>query len=302
MDWIEEAGEARSYRAATKIPTVLEYESYGTPRSGKVRSWGFQAAQNSESLVGRENLKVVEWFKPYLNANYLNAACQSSASFFPKSDAEVRRWYIDYLQQLYPKVQAEIVGKLKNRPWDTLHIEFRFTWPTTWASADIESFRSCISRAGYGSGGKRHRVNLMLSEAQAAALDVAGRKLKDIKDGDTVMVCDVGGGTTDIAVVKASTDIDGRIRFDLDRSYAGSAVGTTDIDAAFQLFVQRRLSFVPLLHLDKIAVARHMRESRDWSQIKHGLDESQSYSIAVPGAVPDNDDAGITHRFMTITE
>ncbi|KAL9119161.1 MAG: hypothetical protein Q9187_004284 [Circinaria calcarea] len=301
MTWTEEAGEARSHKAVTKIPTVLEYEEYVSPSGGHVRSWGFEASRNSESYVGREALRIVEWFKPYLDSDYLIPACQSASAFLPKSESEVRRWYVDYLRRLYSRVQAEIIEKLKERHWNTLHIEFRFTWPTTWTAAAIKSFRDCILQAGYESGGQYHRVHLKLSEAQAAALDVARRMRGEVVEGDTVMVCDVGGGTTDIAVVKASTGINGQICFGVDWSCPGKAVGTTDIDAAFEAFVERRLSVIPLFSFDKKTVARHMRESSGWNRIKRAVPEQEVHSIAVPVAVPDNDDAGVNNGSMTVT-
>ena len=301
MTWAEEAGEARSYKAVTKIPTVLEYEEYVSPSGGHVLSWGFEASRNSESYIGGEALRIVEWFKPYLDSEHLIPARQSVDDFLPKSESEVRRWYIDYLQRLYSKVQAEIVEKLKDRPWNTLHIEFRFTWPTTWKAAAIKRIHDCILQAGYESGGQYHRVHLKLSEAQAAALHVAGRMLGKVVEGDTLMVCDVGGGTTDIAVVKASTDVNGQICFGTYWEYPGQAVGTTDIDAAFEAFIERRLSIIPLFSFDKKTVARRMRDSGGWYKTKQAVHGSEGGFVTVPVAVPDNDDAGVRTGRMVVT-
>lgn len=293
MSWLEEAGENKPPRGCTKMPTVLKYEGYSSPRGGRLIAWGFEATQNSETLAERKNFKIVEWFKPYLNSAYLKAAHQSSATFLPKSESEIRRWYIDYLRKLYDKVRAEILRSLKVLSLEMKHIEFRFTWPTTWTAADIESFRECIVEAGFQDGGGSHRVILSYSEAQAAALHVAGQLAGKVKDGDTLMVCDVGGATTDIAVVKAVTDAQNLIRFDLDWSCQGKAIGATDIDAAFQALVEQRLSLVPGLHSQIARISRDLREGQDWHQIKVSLDRYRSYSVRVPTEVPANEAARI---------
>lgn len=301
MDWVEEAGEYKPYRGCTKIPTVLKYEGYSSPRGGRLIAWGFEATQNSETLAERRNFKIVEWFKPYLNSAYLKAACQSSATFLPKSDSEIRRWYIDYLRKLYYKVRAEISRTLNVLSFEMKHIEFRFTWPTTWTAGDIESFRECIVEAGFQNGGSSHRVILSYSEAQTAALYVAGQLAEKVKDGDTIMVCDVGGATTDIAVVKAVTDAQNLIRFDLDWSCQGKAVGGTDIDAAFQGFVEQRLSLVPGLYSHIPRISRDLREGRGWHEIKSFENSDEFRYVTVPTEVPANEAARIQDGKLEIT-
>lgn len=283
------------------MPTVLKYEGYSSPRGGRLIAWGFEATQNSETLAERRNFKIVEWFKPYLNSAYLKAACRSSATFLPKSDSEIRRWYIDYLRNLYDKVRADISRSLDVLSLETKHIEFRFTWPTTWTAADIESFRECIVEAGFQDGGSSHRVILSYSEAQAAALYVAGQLAEKVKDGDTVMVCDVGGGTTDIAVVKAVTDAQNLIRFDLDWSCQGKAIGGTDIDAAFQVFVEQRLSLVPGLHSHIPRISRNLREGPSWHDIKSSGAMMKSRFVKVPTEVPANEAARIRGGKLELT-
>lgn len=283
------------------MPTVLKYEGYSSPRGGRLIAWGFEATHNSETLAERSNFKIVEWFKPYLNSAYLKAAQQSSATFLPKSESEIRRWYIDYLRNLYDKVRAEILRRLEVLSLEMKHIEFRFTWPTTWTAADIESFRECIVEAGFQDGGGSHRVILSYSEAQAAALHVAGQLAEKVKDGDTIMVCDVGGGTTDIAVVKAVTDAQNVIRFDLDWSCQGKAIGATDIDAAFQALVEQRLSLVPGLHSQIARISRNLREGQDWHEMKVSLDKYELRFVTVPTEVPANEAARIHGRKLEMT-
>ena len=238
ISWDEEAGEA-AYKGITKMPTVLRYKAYSSRWGGDLISWGFRASEDSDTVTEGEHIRIVEWFKPYLNSDYLKAANRASSTFLPKSNSEVRRWYVDYLRKLYEKVQWEILKEEVVRPWEALQIEFRFTWPSTWTAADIESFRDCIIAAGFQNDNRPHRVALSFSEAQAAALYAADQIVGKVKDGDTIMVCDVGGGTTDIAVVRVITDPSNTVRFEVEQVCQGRATGATDIDAAFQVFVQR---------------------------------------------------------------
>ena len=122
-----------------------------------------------------------------------------------------------------------------------------------------------------------------------------------MKDGDTVMVCDVGGGTTDIAVVKAVTDAQKRIRFDLDWSCQGKATGATDIDATFQVFVEQRLSLVPSLHSDTARISRDLREGGEWHNLKRIVDGDQSCFLAVPAEIAANEAARIHDGNLEMT-
>lgn len=298
MDWMVEVDKG-TYKPTTKIPTVLKYGAYSSPRGGHLISWGFLASESSDTVTEKEHFRIVEWFKPFLNPEYLKAARRTSATFYPKSDSEVRRWYIDYLRKIYDVVQKEILKDEAVRPWDAMQIEFRFTWPTTWTPADIESFRDCIVAAGYQNDQGSHRVDLSLSEAQAAALYAAGQSAANVKDGHKVMVCDVGGGTIDIAVVRAVVNGSDPIRFELDWTCQGTATGATEIDAAFQMLIKQRLSLLQNCHLDIARISRDLRESIDWYNIKLWRGDLQSYYL-FPMNLADNEAAGIKSGYLQL--
>ncbi|KAL9118029.1 MAG: hypothetical protein Q9187_005429 [Circinaria calcarea] len=299
LDWAEEAGKA-TFKATTKIPTVLRYEACSSPSGGHLTSWGFQASEGSDTVIEGEHSKIVEWFKPYLNSDYLQAASLVTAAYLPKSDSEVRRWYIDYLRKLHDKVQVEILKGQVELSWDTMRIEFRFTWPTTWTAADVESFRECIIAAGYQNDQRSHLVNLSTNEAQAAALYAAGQIAEKVKDGESVMVCDVGGGTVDIAVVRAVADANDPIRFELEWNCQGKATGATDIDVAFQDFVKQRLSLIQDLQFDAAKISRDLRESYAWYTFKRYGDGSESTKFPLKRLI-DSEAAGIREGWLELT-
>lgn len=299
LGWREEAGKA-TFKATTKMPTVLKYEDYSGSSGGHLISWGFQASESSNMIIEGEHFRIAEWFKPYLNPDYLKAASRLPAAHLPKTDLEVRRWYVDYLRKLYETVQVKILKDAGISSWEAMHIEFRFTWPTTWTAVDVESFRECTIAAGYQNDQKSHWVNLSTSEAQAAALYAAGQITDNVNDGESIMVVDVGGGTIDIAVVRAVADASDPIRFELEWNCQGKAIGATDIDAAFQVCIKRRLSLIPDLQFDAAKISRDLRESYAWYTFKRYGDGSESTKFPLKRLI-DSEAAGIREGWLELT-
>ncbi|KAF2212423.1 hypothetical protein CERZMDRAFT_97695 [Cercospora zeae-maydis SCOH1-5] len=80
-----------------------------------------------------------------------------------------------------------------------MHVEYNFGVPTTWKNpAMIASMERLIETAGFGST-PRQSVRMSLTEAEAAAIEAATTQYQE---GDIFLICDAGGGTTDVNLLK----------------------------------------------------------------------------------------------------
>ena len=130
---------------------------------------------------------------------------------------DVRDWYQDFLTGLYKHIGEYISAEFEFADWKEHTIDFFFSVPTTWEGPIINKFEDIIKAAGFGMGSEEHSVEIQLTEAEAAAVyavanphheaisvsngdsgsaDESSPGSSDVKEGDVILVCDSGGGTT----------------------------------------------------------------------------------------------------------
>ena len=167
---------------ANKVPSKIAYSR----STGKVHSWGFYCPEDDPDV------EVHELFKLNLDPAYVDPYEGAPSTL------EARRWYLDYLRCIYSHVTQYFSNRVPG--WESATVQFVFSVPTTWRNpkvvADIEAI---VKKAGFGSGGTLHTARVTLNEAEAAAIAIARQ---DVQFNDLVMVCDAGGGTTDVSVLK----------------------------------------------------------------------------------------------------
>ncbi|KAL2827810.1 hypothetical protein BDW59DRAFT_54789 [Aspergillus cavernicola] len=166
---------------ATKVPSHILYHN-------NTIKWGFQCEQNLLSLDDTRDLKSI---KQYFKLN-LDPAFIDSRPHAPSRE-DATRWFQDYIRAVYAYV-VDYFGRTLPR-FEGLQVEFVFSVPTTWKDPRmVEELRGAIR---FDSG--CHRAVIGLTEAEAAAVYVSGLHYQ--KD-DVILVCDAGGGTTDVNVLK----------------------------------------------------------------------------------------------------
>lgn len=183
------------YGHETKVPTKF------VRRNDSVIKWGF-LCDLDDADEDEELDELFECFKIYLDQDSIDGARQARVRNMPRTVDEAKRLIRDYLEQVYRQVKSSIEAKAG--PWREKNVEFIFSLPTTWQTLDItNSFESAIREAGFGSENQQHSVKLELTEAEAAAVYVAGNGQVRFNNGDILLVCDAGGGTTGPYIVAA---------------------------------------------------------------------------------------------------
>jgi hypothetical protein len=157
-----------------------------------VSKWGFMCDDEEDD----ETEEVFECFKIYLDKESIDAARKTGLRDMPANTEEAKRLVADYLQQIYIQIKRSI--ETTTGSWRNKKVEFIFSTPTTWRAQCITNdFEQAIRKAGFGQENKsKHTTKLGLTEAEAAAVYVATNKQVRFANGDIILVCDAGGGTS----------------------------------------------------------------------------------------------------------
>ncbi|KAF1810891.1 hypothetical protein P152DRAFT_400506 [Eremomyces bilateralis CBS 781.70] len=278
--WIQR-WPGRSQANENKVPTLLVY-----PRDRpQPSSWGFLSENISEMTAQDKDYK--EWFKVWLDEEKLWKAQAKAPEFAAKSIEEVEKWYTDYLRCLNQHIEAKLSSEVARKRWEDAIVEFHFSVPTTWQPATVERFRSITSLAGFGKY-PSHTTTIGLTEAEAAAVHTSQEASGIFSEGDVVLVCDVGGGTTDLSVLRVTDVTSGCLSLRQLDVVFGSTVGSTFIDAQFEKEAEARLKMANQtgpLNIDIEETAWEMMKSKEFQNAKcdyGSADDAEVFSIPIP--------------------
>lgn len=251
---------------ASKVPTAIAYDL----DSNQDTAWGF-------CCEDKHDAHVEELFKLYLDPDYRDSNPNAPTHH------EAQRWFTDYMRHLYRYLQSWFSRSFPR--WDTRYVEFLFSVPTTWKNpAMIACLEMLIRDAGFGDR-PSHTVHISLTEAEAAAVWVAKQNYE--KD-DVYLICDAGGGTTDVNILKIVSDR--TIELEQLNSVEGAVIGSSLIDFKVQRLIETRLQCIQHLIRGEIdVVAEQMLRGRfDTFKCSFGSAAAnlEKLPLAVPGLGP----------------
>ncbi|KAJ5087391.1 actin-like ATPase domain-containing protein [Penicillium angulare] len=247
---------------AAKAPTILAYAEENEDLSET--AWGFGA---------RAYPSLVSWFKLFLEENIdVDNWCMRAKDWansrgimrLPDGGTPIKP-ISDFLTFLYGALWGALVSKARQEIGniDDLSVKFCFTVPVLWSLQARHDMKVAISRAGFNS--RNQDKVCLLTEAEAAmTFALSQSRIGDenslLKTGDGVVICDCGGGATDIASYKVSNH-DLFIYDELVQS-GGKLCGSTSIDRDFYRLMQRRFgdSFSSLPAYDISQTSKFMYE------------------------------------------
>jgi hypothetical protein len=272
---------------ANKVPSRLAYSK----TTGELQAWGLYCQDYNPSL------ELQELFKLNLDPDYLDP--YESA---PTTE-QARVWYVDYLHCVYQHLVYHFSSRIPQ--WNSMAVEWIFSVPTTWKNpktvADIDSL---IRIAGFGSDGSSHSARVTLNEAEAAAISVARQY---VQFNDVLMVCDAGGGTSDVSVLKLKSQAGHATRLDPLLPVEGGWFGSALIDMAAQQLIMSRLSHISqYLRMSPQETAQTMIEGR-FERFKCSFGgkgtDIPTLPLVIPGLAPSSNfpELGIIDSCMIIT-
>lgn len=217
--------------------------------------------------------------------------------------AEARAWYQDYLSCIYRYINKYFSDTLPR--FAGKRIDFVFSVPVTWRKnpAMLAQIEDIIRLAGFGQS-ENERASVYLTEAEAAAIYAAKQQM--IR-GEVFLVCDAGGGTTDLNVLRVDNATRGNFELMPLTWTEGEAVGSTLIDWKIRVLVRERVQAVQGYisgDLDTV-VSRMMQEKFDTFKCSFGstgMDVPKLF-MPIPGLQPGMDipHAGIEDSKVVVT-
>ncbi|KAE8142110.1 hypothetical protein BDV38DRAFT_278289 [Aspergillus pseudotamarii] len=100
----------------------------------------------------------------------------------------------DYLRCLHKHI-IEILKSKTGSSFDSIDLEFALTVPAMWPDKAKMTTLRCAENAGFGGNGTIR----LISEPEAAAMHaLSASNPHGLEVGDTVVLCDAGGGTVDL--------------------------------------------------------------------------------------------------------
>jgi hypothetical protein len=227
---------------ADKVDTAIAYDV----RTDQIATWGFTVDPENH------NYRIEELFKLYLDPGYRDGFRNAPTL------EEARRWFTDFLACVYRLITRYFSETIPR--WRTRNVEFVFSVPTTWKDpAMIAETEQLIKNAGFGKE-NRHVVEISLTEAEAAAVYVAKQQYQK---GDVFLVCDAGGGTTDVNILRLSESNAGQTELEPLSYVEGQPIGSTLIDFRVQkLIIERLESIRHQLSAEPRLIAEKMMRAR----------------------------------------
>ncbi|ETI22823.1 hypothetical protein G647_06899 [Cladophialophora carrionii CBS 160.54] len=228
----------RGAAKADKVPTSLCYR-------GREVVWGFDTQRDEI-----DDSEVHDWFKIFLDEKEFEKF-RSRGDDVPPSHGHVKKYYRDFLRKLYAHIKKILSTELPALSFEDETIQFIFSVPTTWSPGVAEDLRVLAREAGFGHDGANHSVEIGLTEAEAAAVCTLGTETERYSNGDIMLVVDAGGGTTDLALLKAELTAGSRPTLKQLDDVRGDEIGSVEIDVAFARLAQDRLEeAAPYIDLD----------------------------------------------------
>ncbi|KAI9368234.1 hypothetical protein BJX61DRAFT_546732 [Aspergillus egyptiacus] len=220
---------------ATKVPSHILYLSSPSPTTPNIK-WGFQCEDSlntgtADPAHGTKSIK--QFFKLNLDPSFSDSRPNA-----PTHD-DAMRYFQDYIKCLYGYLTSYFEKSLPR--FGDRRVEFVFSVPTTWKDPRmVEGLRRAIGSCLYNSQTKGvHKAVIGLTEAEAAAVYVSGLHYQK---NDVILVCDAGGGTTDVNVLKLVSDPGAPTVYHPLGYVEGKPIGSVFIDLGVHALLCTKLS------------------------------------------------------------
>ena len=199
-----------------KTPTRIAYASENTKSSLADNQWGYRATPP---------MVMCSWIKLLLDASTRPAAnddfrlASQSDECKPRlpNNRDAQGVVTDFLRELYAHLESRVVKSLGQEFFDSTPMDVWLTVPAVWSDQAQNATKNAAKEAGFGA--RPGDTISVISEPEAAAVaylsDVtrpetvnkpsvgpipltSSQELTRQQVGETIMVCDCGGGTVDI--------------------------------------------------------------------------------------------------------
>ncbi|KAK0100291.1 hypothetical protein ONS96_007572 [Cadophora gregata f. sp. sojae] len=245
------------------VPTTIKYHD-DDPTSYR---WGYQIEDEEERH---------EWFKLGLNSDVplsgLALSYPNRTALPAVTGAEAARLTTDYLRGLKKHVDQYISEKLGEVFLRNKKPQYIITVPAVWSDKAQAGTRQCAQDAGMG-----HKNNIqIITEPEAAGIYALKSMKLGLKEDDTFVLCDAGGGTVDLISYTVAQLGKSPLIYESAQG-SGGLCGSTFLNRIFDAFLRQKFAYYSAwvdngYHQD----AMHRFEVRIKKEFNGDLDKSFS--------------------------
>ncbi|OAT11310.1 hypothetical protein BDBG_06827 [Blastomyces gilchristii SLH14081] len=280
--------------SSQKVPTEIRFDGPGNEQF----KWGFQIKHGQERHI---------WFKLDLDPDNSRVGRLTQLSRTLKdlfvSPPEYQRTTEDIVTAYLTGLRRHAVAHLEKLYGSAVMKDCQLDWiitvPAVWSDLAKKKTRTAAMRAGMGDTTSLQ----MTSEPEAAA--VYALKALDphhIKVGESVVICDAGGGTVDLITYKMKS-VDYPYEVEETAIGGGSQCGSTFLNRKFEEVLMRKLNGKPISKNAKAMAMSHFEKEtkRNFGTEDEDEDEEDiEFQIPIPG-VEDDPSVGICAGFLEMT-
>ncbi|EPS43619.1 hypothetical protein H072_2450 [Dactylellina haptotyla CBS 200.50] len=302
---------------APKIPTEIRYIN------GRPPLWGAEASINYERRRSN-SANVYSRFKLLLDLRAGNDwyGCGSvfstdeppseSISLPPGKSAV--RVSTDFLRLVYEELMNNILRKRFPDTLDFTPIQFVFTVPAIWDHRAQEATRTAATKAGFST--RSFDTLSLVSEPEAAAMFVIKAMHEksftrmstpgpsSLKDHETFVICDAGGGTVDLISYQVM-QLEPGLKLKEAAVGTGAKCGSSYIDEGFLRLLRKKIG--PEFDDERVWRKKYINPSsplmREFDRIKKSFGQTgqRAWYLDLPVEVEDDEDEGIFDNELMFT-
>lgn len=199
----------------------------------------------------------------------------------------------DYLRCLREHVISQIQVKI-GPAFATSSFEYVITVPAIWTDKSKVATLQCAKDAGFGDTSSIR----IISEPEAAAIHSLNTSNPySLKVGDTIVICDAGGGTVDL-ITFSITALKPHLRLKEEAAGTGGLCGSTYLNKRFEKFLTSKLSSFDGWGADTLEEA--MKRFETVAKRTFTGDHDSEFMIPVPG-LADNVQSGVRRGRIRMT-
>ncbi|KAL3247710.1 hypothetical protein ABHI18_012298 [Aspergillus niger] len=286
--WPQNASDTCDGLTSEKVPSEVTYEY---TKSGKKCLWGFQIL---------DSMPRIQWIKlGFVSDRKLGLGSRLSSTYsdcrripvpYHSSPEDV---VTDYLRCLREHAVDTLKLKLGSS-MDSTGLEFVITVPAIWPDKAKMTTMVCAEKAGFGEASAVR----IISEPEAAAIhSLRASNPHGLKVGETIVLCDAGGGTVDL-ITFTIIELSPNTRLKEEAPGTGSLCGSTFLNRRFEELLNDRLSSLPGWERDTLDEAMHRFETVAKRTFNGNTDDD--FMFPVPG-IADNQEVGVRRGRFRVT-
>ncbi|KAJ5347113.1 actin-like ATPase domain-containing protein [Penicillium brevicompactum] len=272
-----------------KVPSELAYKYEG---STPVPVWGFQIPDSMPRLqflkLELESEQKIDLRS--LHRNNMSLECKDSRRMDYPYHATPESAIIDYLQALLNHI-TEVMKDQVGTAFESMKLTYVITVPAIWSDRAKRTTLECADKAGMS-------ASHIISEPEAAAIHtLKASNPHGMSVGDTIMVCDAGGGTVDL-ITFTILEFEPSLRLKEEAPGNGALCGGTFLNRKFEGFLQEKLGLCDGWGYDTMDHAMQRFETVVKRQF-HG-DPKEMFAFPVPG-IANNETLGVRRGCLQVS-